>query len=278
MSVKIFYFSGTGNSLLLGRRIKAHMKDAELIPAVSIYGGHSKKIEADTVGLIFPVYCLDIPDLVKEIIKKNDFSSVQYFFAAVTCGGYAGNVLNSLDRILVKKGKKLNSGFEVKIGDNSIVYSTSREKLEHRLEGLEGVSLEIASIVNKRKTDVQGYRFKVSSVFNKYFLNIALSKYFRIDKKSVIKENCSQCDLCTKLCPVNNIRIVNGNVKWGKNCERCFGCINWCPQGAIRFGKIKPGLQKQYRCPGISVADIIHKDDIKPVNELDNCNEGKVNL
>ena len=60
MSVKIFYFSGTGNSLLLGRRIAAQIKDAELLPAVSLYGGISKKIETDAVGFVFPVYCLDM--------------------------------------------------------------------------------------------------------------------------------------------------------------------------------------------------------------------------
>ncbi len=45
MSVKIFYFSGTGNSLLLGRRIAAQIKEAELLPAISLYGGTLKRLK-----------------------------------------------------------------------------------------------------------------------------------------------------------------------------------------------------------------------------------------
>jgi flavodoxin len=68
VSVKIYYFSGTGNSLLLGRRIAAKIKEAELLPVMSLYGDISKKVEADAVGFVFPVYCLDMPDFISEII------------------------------------------------------------------------------------------------------------------------------------------------------------------------------------------------------------------
>lgn len=257
MSAKIFYFSGTGNSLLLGRRIAAQIKEAELLPAVSLYGGNSRKVEADAVGFVFPVYCLDMPGFIREIIDKNDFSCVRYFFAAVTCGGTPGNALSSLDGTLREKGKKLNCGFEVKMGDNSIVYVTSQEKLKQRLESLEYVSSEIAAMVNKRETMGQGYEFKADSVSMKNMMIEALSMDFKINRKSALKERCSLCGLCTDVCPVKNVKIVNENVEWGDNCIQCFACLNWCPQSAIRFGKIEPGPKQQYRCPGISAADII---------------------
>lgn len=271
MSVKIFYFSGTGNSLLLARRIASKIEGAELLPAVSLYGGNSRKVEVDAVGFVFPVYCLDIPDFIKDIIEKNDFSGVGYFFAAVTCGGTPGNTLGSLDRKLRAKGKKLNCGFEVKMGDNSIVYVTSQEKLKQRLESLEGVSSEIAAMVNKRETTGQVYEFKADSVLMKDLMNKALSMDYRINSKSTIKEKCSLCGLCTEVCPVRNIKIVNGNVEWGDNCKLCFACLNWCPQSAVRFGKIEPGPKQQYRCPGISAADIICKgDEVQSLNKPDN--------
>ena len=257
MSVKIFYFSGTGNSLLLGRRIAVKIKEAELLSAVSLYGGTSKKIEADAVGFVFPAYSLDIPDFVKDIVKKNDFSNVRYFFAAVTCGGDSGNTLSSLDRKLRVIGKKLNCGFEVKMGDNSITYVTSQEELKQRLESLEGITSELAATVNRRETTRQAYEFKVSSMLMKHLINTALTIYFKIDRKSAVKEKCSLCGLCTKVCSVRNINIINENVEWGDNCIRCYACLNWCPQSAVRFGKIEPGPKQQYRCPGISAADII---------------------
>lgn len=265
MSVKIFYFSGTGNSLLFSRRIAAQINGAELMPVVSLYGNTSKKIEADAVGFVFPVYCLDMPDFIREIIDKNNFNSVGYFFAAVTCGEDPGNTLNSLDKKLRTKGKKLNCGFEVKMGDNSIVYVTEQEKLKQRLESLEGVSSEIAAMVNKRETTRQVYEFKAVSVLIKYLMNIALSMYFKINRKSAIKEKCSQCSLCVEVCPVGNIKIINGNVEWGDHCKRCNACLNWCPQSAVRFGRIELVQKQQYRCPGICAADII--DQGKSIND-----------
>jgi ferredoxin len=265
MSVKIYYFSGTGNSLLLGRRIAAQIKEAELLPAVSLYGGISKKIEADAVGFIFPVYCLDMPDFIGEIINNNDFSCVRYFFAAVTCGGTPGNALSSLDGTLRAIGKKLNCGFEVKMGDNSIVYVTSQEKLKQRLESLEYISFKIAAMVNKRETMGLGYEFKADSVSMKNRMREALTIDLKINEKSTLKERCSLCGLCTQVCPVKNVKIANGNVEWDDNCIQCFACLNWCPQSAIRFGKIEPGPKQQYRCPGISAADII--DQAKSFND-----------
>jgi len=271
VSVKIFYFSGTGNSLLLSRRIAAQIKGAELLPAVSLYGSTSKKMEADAVGFVFPVYCLDIPDFIKDIIEKNNFSSVGYFFAAVTCGGTPGNALSSLDRKLRAKGKKLNCGFEVKMGDNSIVYVTSQDELKQRMESLEGISSEIAAMVNKREITGQVYDFKADSVLMMNQMNKALSMDFKINSKSAIKEKCNLCGLCTEVCPVRNIKIINGNVEWGNNCIRCYACLNWCPRSAIRFGSIEPGPKQQYRCPGINAADIICRgDEVQFLNEPDN--------
>jgi Fe-S-cluster-containing hydrogenase component 2 len=257
VSVKVYYFTGTGNSLLLGRRIVAQIKNAELLPAVTLYGGDSSKVEADAVGFIFPVYTLDMPDFISEIIEKNDFSGVDYFFAAVTCGGTPGNTLNSLNEKLKKVGKKLNFGKEIKMGDNSIVYATQKAKLEERLQSMEGVSSEIAAMVNKKETTEQVYEFKKNSVLMKYLMNKALSMEYKVNRKSVIKEKCSLCGLCTEVCPISNIKMVNGNVEWGNNCKQCYACLNWCPQSAIHFGKIKPGPEQQYRCPGISAADIM---------------------
>lgn len=72
-----------------------------------------------------------------------------------------------------------------------------------------------------------------------------------------MKEKCSQCSLCAKVCPVRNIKVVNGDVVWDDNCKWCYACLNWCPGKAIRFGRLELGQKKQYRCPGIYATDMI---------------------
>jgi len=60
VSVKIFCFLGTGNSLLLARRIVSKIEGSELLLAVSLFSGTLKKVEVDAVGFVFPAYLLDM--------------------------------------------------------------------------------------------------------------------------------------------------------------------------------------------------------------------------
>lgn len=45
------------------------------------------------------------------------------------------------------------------------------------------------------------------------------------------------CGECVKVCPLNNIQLIDGKPAWGKNCTHCMACINYCPTAAIEYGK-----------------------------------------
>ena len=94
----ILYFSGTGNSLSVARTLAeetgdslCHMADA-LPPAGNPGTGEAPvMMPARVIGLVFPVYYNDVPDAVKEFLDKVRFDPSSYIYAAVTCGGSAGN-------------------------------------------------------------------------------------------------------------------------------------------------------------------------------------------
>jgi len=57
--IEIYYFSGTGNSLVVARDIAEKM-NGNLISIPSVMDKESITTDADVIGIVFPVYYLGI--------------------------------------------------------------------------------------------------------------------------------------------------------------------------------------------------------------------------
>ncbi len=113
----------------------------------------------------------------------------------------------------------------------------------------------IADIVNKngRKIKIETLPF-LGNLFNKLF-----SKKFKNgDVNYYADEKCNSCEICEKVCPVHNIKIVNGKPEWQHKCQRCLACIHFCPEKSIQYGK-KTIKRKRYHHPEITVNEIINQ-------------------
>lgn len=47
------------------------------------------------------------------------------------------------------------------------------------------------------------------------------------------EDKCIGCGKCEKLCPMNNIKIVDKKVVQNNRCTMCYRCINNCPKQAM---------------------------------------------
>ena len=81
MSVEIYYFSGTGNSLHVAKELQKRIPETKLTPIVSLLDKDVIKTSGETVGFIFPVHALTIPIAVKKFLRKIDLTSAEYIFA-----------------------------------------------------------------------------------------------------------------------------------------------------------------------------------------------------
>ncbi len=68
--------------------------------------------------------------------------------------------------------------------------------------------------------------------------------FFIKPKKFYTTDECIGCDLCEKLCPLNNIKLLDKKPTWGNNCIHCTACINRCPKEAIEYGKKTQGKNR----------------------------------
>jgi len=79
METSIFYFSTTGNSLLMARRIAEGLGETRLI-AIPRVKDNLIDVTSDRIGIVFPVYVWGLPRIVTEFIKKLHLSSSTYVF------------------------------------------------------------------------------------------------------------------------------------------------------------------------------------------------------
>ncbi len=116
MGTEIYWFSGSGNSLHVAKRIGEAVEGAELIPVADATG------EVDELprqlGLVFPVYAWGPPALVAEFIENLPAGSPDYVFAVATCGSSPGSTMSITGRKLEKRGIVLDASMTLRMVEN----------------------------------------------------------------------------------------------------------------------------------------------------------------
>ncbi len=122
VSTVVYYFSGTGNSLVIARDI-AGRTNGKLISIPSVMDKESIKTDADVIGIVFPVYHGDIPFIIRRFVNKMNNLDKKYIFGVCTYGDSPGLSIKYLDKIIKSHGGKLAAGFAVNMPYNYITPS-----------------------------------------------------------------------------------------------------------------------------------------------------------
>ena len=115
----IFYFSGTGNSLYVARKIAERTGDqvcsmSEDAPDRPI-GGKDEK-----VGFVFPSYYGNLPRVVQGFIRKLNIRPETYTFGVVTMGAVGLGSVTMLEKALAEKKLTLKYGCGIRMPANYI--------------------------------------------------------------------------------------------------------------------------------------------------------------
>jgi flavodoxin/Pyruvate/2-oxoacid:ferredoxin oxidoreductase delta subunit len=279
MTTNIYYFSGTGNSLSVARDI-AEKTSGNLVSIPSVMNKDRIKSDANVIGIVFPVHGIfRIPSIIERFVWKLDDINSKYIFAVTTYGSMAGGAVKCFRKLVESSGGKLSAGFAVHMPMNNITipfYSGTVGNKEQKLfENWREKNCSIYEYVNARKEG----RLEVT---NKLFVSLFYpldkifarwrieSKYNKLTKMNLKKddlwpmmdvsfhsnEKCDGCAICSRICPVKNIKMVENKPSWQHHCERCMACLQWCPKEAIEFGKESIG-RKRYHHPGVELSDML---------------------
>jgi len=99
MNSEIYYFSATGNSLVVAREL-ARRINGKVISIPSVVDSERITTEADVIGIVFPVYFASlggsgIPFIVEKFVRKLDTVDSRRIFAVCTHSGGPWSILNN---------------------------------------------------------------------------------------------------------------------------------------------------------------------------------------
>ena len=148
----VFYFTATGNSLYAAKQF-----DTELVSIPQELKKTERHYKADSIGIVCPLYELDMPEVIKEFIKNSEFET-DYFYIVITYGCHHGGVAERVQEYLTSIGKKADYINTVIMLDNALpVFDMEEQK---KLEPEKKVDEHLAAI----KADISRSFFADSSI------------------------------------------------------------------------------------------------------------------
>ena len=274
---KIYYFTGTGNSMRAATRIAERLGHTEII-SMRTDPSTVPATDCDVIGFVYPVYHWTMPDAAVKFVEQLDINPNAYIFVIAMPSFIVGEACEKLEKILEHKKAKLSYGEKVNsVANYMLVYPPipfpkfTIPKTEKKLEKI------AEDIANKCTRDIPR-----ESTFTKYKRDKVMSPYKDLQKYSdypfTISDSCVSCGICEKVCPVKNISLIEGKPTFQHKCAQCMACVSYCPQRAIGYEIKKsdiasnakdlkktplvklmglPAKRKRYHNPYITVADIM---------------------
>lgn len=267
MKNTIYYFTGTGNSLSIAKKV-AEKINMDVLPLSTM--NDTTEIRQQVIGIVFPIYMYNAPKLVYRFLEK--IASYEYLFIIKIPAGNSGNTTKKVETILRKKGLTLSAGFSVRMPDNYIAWhgAAAEEQQKQLFDEAEIKVGKIADAVIKRDVHFddekefnadpkKAFPFPIGYMPNRViqgFCDLGFTMIPKLDKSFSATDKCNGCEICQKICPVGNITIADNKPVWNHNCEQCFACIQWCPQEAIEYGTKTAG-RKRYHHPDVTLKEMI---------------------
>lgn len=247
----ILYFSGTGNSAYVAKKIsqvtgeglcsiKDKITTGELVPEIA---------ENERLIFVVPTYGWRIPRLVEDWIRHSAFPGGHQAYFIMTCGGDIGNAGKYIRRLCKEKDFVYKGCAEIVMPENYIALFTT----PNRKEALSIIEKAEPAIARAAKDIYEGrtlapYEAAFSAKIKSSLVNTLFYPLCVHAKKFYATDACVGCSKCQDACMLHNIKMIDGKPKWGGDCTHCMACICYCPVEAIEYGSHSKGLPR-YQCP-----------------------------
>lgn len=245
----ILYFSGTGNSEYVAKRIGKEIGDEVMNLFEKIRDNDFSEIHAGRPWIIVvPTYAWRIPHIVGKWIENTALTGNHDMYFIMTCGASIGNAGKYLKKLCIKKKMNYLGCMGITMPENYIALfpTPDEEKALQIIDQAESIIDHAAFSINKgdklHQMDIS-FKDKINSgIVNNLFYPVYVHA-----KKFYATDDCISCGKCANVCPLSNVCIENGKPVWGNNCTHCMACICHCPKNAIEYGKHSQGLPR-YIC------------------------------
>lgn len=256
MKITIFYFSGTGNTWWVAKKIASLFKErgheADMVSIEKSDADWEMMLpkvlsESQMIGIGHPVYGSSIPENMKKWLKetlcKNAEGKINGKGAFIfnTMAMFSGDTPLIARKLLRKCGFRVKHAINIRTMSNlpqwKGLMTWDKTKQEEILTNAENKCEKYVDKIlsNKewvmRRDPLSRFIGWIQRVGMKYEEK-TLKKLFKVDQ-----ERCNLCGSCVKFCPVDNLKIMETETKpkvfYGDDCIYCLRCFNHCPQDAI---------------------------------------------
>lgn len=253
----ILYFTGTGNCLYVARQLAD--EHTELLSIPQLMKQKKFEIEADEIGLVYPIYGHMPPNMVRQFIQKAKLKA-GYKFAILTYGARKCDAVEIWDRISQNAGHRFDYINTLIMVDNWLPNFDMNEQIKmdkHIPENLQKITTDINGQRRWHEPVTEEERQMHRDFMARAGLNPEEGFLLKSEKSFTVTDACIGCGICTYVCPRGNYELTSQGVKMQGDCEFCFACIQNCPQKAIRFAdRQEANPNARYRNEHISLMDL----------------------
>lgn len=246
----IYYFSGTGNSRNVAMWLADEAKRMGLdVRVIDIVSG---KIDSDInenslIIFISPIHGFNYPPVMIKFLLSFPKGSCNVVLMNTRAGmlirkfvtpGITGIAFYFASLILISKGYKLKGWYPVDLPSNWISVHPGLNK--RTTDFLHTKNRERVYNFARKIFSGNSYFRAVLEFYDLLLLPIAIGYYFIgrfiLAKTYYASNDCDNCGICIKGCPVGAIKEIGNKPFWTINCESCMKCMGNCPKKAIETG------------------------------------------
>ena len=245
----ILYYTGTGNSAHVAKRLGALLHDE----TENLFGrlreqDHTGLYSDDAWVIVTPTYAWRVPHIVTDWLRKTELIGSRSVYFVMTCGDGIGDAGKHAEKLCRQLGLRYMGCAAVIMPENYIAMFDAPDEAEARriVDAAEPTVRRIAAKIAGGEALTQPVKRTdalLSGAVNRGFFALWVK-----DRAFTVSDACIGCGLCGQVCPMKNVSLENGRPRWHGKCTHCMACITRCPMQAIEYGRISRG-KPRYRCP-----------------------------
>ena len=244
----ILFFSGTGNSNYVAKRIADALGDALVNLNDRIKSGDTSSVETgERVIIVTPTYAWRIPRVVRDWLRKTELRGAKQVWFVMTCGSEIGNANKYNRDLCAEKAISCMGTAQIVMPENYIaMFSAPQADKARQIVAQAEPSIDRAIAAIQRNQSFAPTRNNLYDRFMSGPVNPIFYKFFVKADAFAASGACIGCGQCAKRCPMNNVTLKDGKPVWGRNCTHCMACICYCPKEAIEYGKKSVGQPRYH--------------------------------
>jgi len=254
----VFYFTATGNSMYVAKKL-----DTDIISIPRVMHSENLEFEDETIGIVCPVFCNRLPQLVVDFMKKARFKT-EYLYMIMTYGNHHGGAAGFTERIVRNKcGIKIDYIRNILMVDNYLPVFDMNDQTAIDKQVDEQITAAIHDIA-ARKKEIPELILKervghaILMLFNK------IMPSFNNGRQITVTDRCVGCGICAKVCPLGLFFVENSKADRRENtCAFCLACAQNCPNKAITMRSADKNPEARYRNEHITLQEILDSNNQK---------------